>query len=672
MPDSYKAGKVRLNGVSEKRALADVKYLTDHYAQRMETWADQDLDIDLTPAEMAERMRKNSPNMTMSVLSSVYSPIAENGFKVSSFVGMLVLHSAVEKMNPNFNMDVARLEMSLISRANDIDHPRMGRLERALRNDCAARMGREIDEHLRNHNMDAVVMTPVQLAAVKLSFDKQAYVKYRKCKTSEEISAVEKTYNRAITTLKSVAQNSGFDMSVVAAEERYMVGLKIKNNPDFANMYAETYNMGVEPDFNYDKTGSKRTRIWSGVFKTVDGGDYTVGENKDTGAFTPRKPFGEMSTRTPQSVGLHDDIDPRKRIADQFVIRAKEWGGAMRFIQSEDCKFSTSMKRTLSGQINTEMEKYRDRMLSAMLDDRIFRTAAEGRKIWNDSFVKTYDAMIGLDDANIGKVDIEYGSGAKVLGIKQNLKDSNGNTIEGYFDSQGNFVDGPLTTRNTYSQAMRDELKRIVVKEVLDSANIDYGKGTAMDMLRVRHEIGEHYKRVFVQNGKDWREDKRMQDVDTNLDGKVRQDIFGQRMLDELVEKRMASMTANEALELVRHAIVNVDQGCRRRNNVPGRIREEDWLTNNKTYDELMNGAYVEAWRVKKASSTDPDRSSDADEFKKGKRGRPRKQQAPERVVEDPANMPSFEDFMQPPPSDVDLSDVNDGVPPMPDDEDQL
>ena len=602
---TYKPNQVKLKWASERNARKEIEYVINHSVQSMEEWADQDLNLDLSDEEIKERMRKSNNTHTLSMLSSIYSPCVESGFKMSSFFSMMFMRTAFEKINPNFNMDVARLEASWLYNVDDADHPKMKGIKKLIQEDYMSRTNVSINEHLKNHDMGSLVMTPMHLAAIKCSFDKQAYVAYRKCKTMDEINAVEKKYDKAIQCVKSVAQNSGFDMSVVAAEERYIVGLKIRHNPDYANMYYETYNMGAEPDFNYDRAGNKKSRVWNGIFKTVDGGDYTVGNHKDKGAFTPRKPYGVIMTNRLQSKNIHLSVDPKDRICEHFVVRGKEWGGAMRFIQSDDCKFSDDVKKQLVSKIQSEINYQRDSLISAMLDDKVFKSKAEGREYWDKSFGKAYNDMVKLSDDALADFDRPLSTNGQVDGVRRSVKDINGNTIRGYFDEDGEFKDGPIVTRNTYSQAMRDEMKRITVKTTLADANLDFGKGTAIDMLKIRREIGEHYKRVYVQNGENWHDSDIMKDVPDDFDKDKKQDIFGQRMLDKMYEKTMSNMSADEALELVRHAVVNVDQG-RKRRDVPGRVQEEDWLTNNKTYDELKRGSYLEEWRAEQLANDKP------------------------------------------------------------------
>ena len=59
-------------------------------------------------------------------------------------------------------------------------------------------------------------------------------------------------------------------------------------------------------------------------------------------------------------------------------------------------------------------------------------------------------------------------------------------------------------------------------------------------------------------------------------------------MLDQLVERRLKNMSADQVISLFRHAVTNVDQGRKLRNGVPGRIKEEDCLTNNFDRDRLV------------------------------------------------------------------------------------
>lgn len=569
--------------------------------------AEAAVDIDADEEGFDNNVITFNHQATESMLFAAYSPYFDHdGINLSSFFMSQAAKSIIRHLDPNFDMEVARLEEHFAETLHDMKHPKAKGLEKLFMNDSVMRSMNGFKQAVHDRNVDGLIMSPVRLAEIKVACDKQFYTRSRACHSMDEIKELQAKYDRSIGFIGNIAKRNGYDMAAVASEERYIVGLKIKEDPNYANIYNETYDMGAEPDFQYDVT-DKHTRIWSGRFKTVDGGEYTVGGHVNKGSFTVRLPFGYIDTDKPQSTKIHSDIDPRKRIGEEYKIRAKEWGSIVRYLNSSNCVFSDDMRDAIKSRVNSEINDYRDRMISAMRDDNVYVSDSDGKKEWNKYFNKIYKEMVESDDVSLDMgTDRLLSSNSRIQGVDYRALDSKGNVLRGYIED-GKFNLGDVEVKNTYRNAIDDEIKRITVKDVLDKAHIKYGEGTAVDVLGVRSAIAEHYKRVFMQQNPgntddpryDWRnfsdELKAISNDDDHRYEKT--DTFGKIMLDRMCNERMRNMSVDEAIALLRHAVVNVDQGRMRRNGVPGRDPNADWLTNRFDYKALADGAAVEKWR---------------------------------------------------------------------------
>lgn len=599
---------------AEKRAIREVDEAIDKMHADFNDFAKCNFRMNQTQAEIAANANKYNSSVTANMLLSMASPFVNNGLSKRSFFEAFMMKYIIERMTgTNLDECVAKYEADMYNSLSNSDHKNAHGLRKFLKDDYMHRTNKNIEDAVKNNTMENLVMTPFQVATMKCNFDRQCYAEYRKCNTMLEIKEVEDRYNRAIATVKEIAENSGFDMSVVAKEERFIVGMEIKKNPDYANIYYETYDMGAEPDNIYDR----KNGTWNGSFKTADGGVYTVGGHKDRGAFTPRYPFGCITVNTPDCVRNYVSTDgrpldmskPIDRFKEQCAIKAKEWGSIINYVKSEDSLFPKELQQAIISKTEKEIAFTRDRMISAMRDDNVIRSEAQGRAVWDDAFGRIYDEMSNKDSrsSDLDVIDPEISSDGEALGLHLNVKDKQGRVIKGFVDKDGKFNDGEIVTKSNYRTAVSLEIKRILVKDVLSDAHIDYGNGSPRDMLRIRHNIGEYYKRVYQQNGEDWKETPvddgryRIRDISGEDDAKQlnnQQDKFGQIMLDQLVERRLKSMSADQVVSLFRHAVTNVDQGRKLRNGVPGRIKEEDCLTNNFDRDRLVElSAIVDVYR---------------------------------------------------------------------------
>lgn len=247
---------------------------------------------------LSRKLQKHNDAYTISLLMNCITPL-QHGLDVDSVLSAYLSYKVIMTTNPDLNMNLSRMfsnmhgEMQNI--ADTVDIPgihfmlkHLGKkLEKGMMEQSAEILSSEIEKAKTDHNLDALVMSPRQVAALKLNFMEQLYEDVRNCKGPEadlEVSHRMNEYSTALEHLNNIAINSGFTMDVVAAEERYLVGLRIQDDPSYAKMFEQTGDYySAEPVL--DDTGR-----WSGRFATRDGHEYNIADPNDLkqGAFTVR------------------------------------------------------------------------------------------------------------------------------------------------------------------------------------------------------------------------------------------------------------------------------------------------------------------------------------------------------------------------------------------------
>lgn len=273
------------------------------------SWAKETVKYDnLNSENAATNLKQYNDTYTMSMLMGVIAPL-ENGCSISSVLQCLMSYNVVRIMNPDLDMDSSRMfynfKNTVAPMVSDLksDHPILGRLlspitsniDGALSEAGGAKLATTIDSHEKVHDIDSMYLTPRQVAALKLNFMEQYYSDLRS--TNDEYVRKECTanYNKAMKHLNAICSNGGYDMSVVASEERYLVSLKIQENPNYMTMFSETFDVfGVKIDMN-DVAKSQR---WTGKFISTDEHDwYGTSDLATNGAFHVRMPMSAESMK---------------------------------------------------------------------------------------------------------------------------------------------------------------------------------------------------------------------------------------------------------------------------------------------------------------------------------------------------------------------------------------
>ena len=256
----------------------------------------------------AKNLKQYNDTYTMSMLMGVIAPL-ENGCSVGSVLQCLMSYNVVRIMNPNLDMDSSRMfynfKNTVAPMISDMkqDHPILGRLlspvtsnvDGALSEAGGAKFATTIDAHQKVHDIDSMYLTPRQAAALKLNFMEQYYSDLRSTNDEYKRRSYTANYNKALEHLNAICSNGGYDMSVVAAEERYLVSLKIQENPNYMTMFSETYDVfGVK----VNTTKAKDSQRWTGDFISTDEHEWYGSSDLTTnGAFHVRLPMSADSMK---------------------------------------------------------------------------------------------------------------------------------------------------------------------------------------------------------------------------------------------------------------------------------------------------------------------------------------------------------------------------------------
>lgn len=405
----YQPDGILINSKSEVRsahkeldALQEMQSHFDMSLMDYKEWAKEDVSYsEFEEKETMQRLQKCNDSYALAMFSNCLTPF-KNGINVKTIMTAWFMSKTTQAMNPNIDMDMSRALMhmrgTLVSTYAmfEKDHPAMSFLIRPFINDVESvamsqasdRMNKSIETNLKEHTIDSMVMTPRQIAALKLNFMEQCYVDMRKGSSVTHVNDCEQKYNTAVAHLAEIAKHSGFDMTVVAAEERYLAGLKMSDNTNYTNLFVETEGIyGVKP---YIDTHNSNV-TWDGSFSTADGHAYYVGNHKDKGAFTVRKPLFALGENA------------ESELCESIHRRAEQYAAMVAYLDSGSCELPTEeinlVKRTLS----QSAKVYKKNMISLLRDDGLCKTHHQAVKAWESHFTDIYKATLDDPDSPVFK-----------------------------------------------------------------------------------------------------------------------------------------------------------------------------------------------------------------------------------------------------------------------------
>lgn len=342
--------------------------------------------------QLVQRLKSHNDAYTMSMLTSCYTPLTE-GIDVKTLASTYFTHKMVQVMNPDLQMDKARMYANFASNLRSMSegYPLAQKfasgIEDMLGDKAATQTGDTVAKSLRDNTLDSLVMTPRQLAAIKLNFMEQYYTDTRSLDQSSpdyesKLKNCTDNYDKAIQHIGAIANNSGYEMSAVADEERYLVGLRIRQDDSkhYENIFSETQlPYGAQMQYLNGGVGDENNLIWQGDFKTPDGHAYTCDAN--TGAFTVRQPY---------------TADKLPSLQDELSRKGQQYAWMQQFINSSACTASSDAKKDALENLQTQFDQYKD-SISIQLQDDLGYSKNYADSFFDKSFGEAERSEKGID-----------------------------------------------------------------------------------------------------------------------------------------------------------------------------------------------------------------------------------------------------------------------------------
>lgn len=379
--DIYTSSPVDMgNRMSKSAALHELSIMQSHIAANYKTWAGEQLRYsNCDNLTASDNLKKCNDAYTMSMFTNCLTAF-RSGITPASLISSWFTYKTAEMLNPTFNQDMSKMVLNLrdsmapmlvqnMQNGNflvkSLSKGTMAFFDKAVISKSSNTMHNELVTNLKNNTLDSMTMTPRQIAAIKINFMEQCYVDMRSCNPSDRdaLHKCKTDYDTALNHLKIIANNSGFDMSIVAAEERNFVGLKIADNPEYANIFKETSSLcGVRP-YNRDSDD-----IWAGDFNSLDGHNYLTTNDHD-GAFSINMPHSENMIK--------------QNLLNEGVV----FGNMLTAINSMGSEVSDSDRNQLKKDMSNEFKSYKKKAMSSMQDD-LGISSSNASELFDSTFSK--------------------------------------------------------------------------------------------------------------------------------------------------------------------------------------------------------------------------------------------------------------------------------------------
>ena len=367
--------------------------------------------------QLSRKLQSHNDSYTISLLMNCITPL-RHGLDVDSVLSAYLSYKVIMTANPDLSMNLSRMFSNMHGEAkmlaDSVNIPGIHgllnhwskKLEKGMMDSSTEILSDEIKKASIDHNLDSLVMSPRQVAALKVNFMEQLYSDLRDCKGPEkdlQASKLMVDYEKALYHLNNISLNSGFTMDVVAAEERYLVGLRIAEDPSYANLFEQT------GDYYGVKAVVDDTGRWSGRFETRDGHEYNVVNPNELyhGAFTVRMPKGGS---------LKD-----KSVQNLVTRRAKETAAMLAFLDSGNKETKGVNKDAINeakSMIIKNFESYKDNLAQEFHDDGLGSISDCKKKI-DEIASEAFDAVYPVpeDESKIDKVIAHFdGESQLILG----------------------------------------------------------------------------------------------------------------------------------------------------------------------------------------------------------------------------------------------------------------
>ena len=351
-------------GVDKRNAYKELESLQRSAIAQYSKWANEELKYNALDSDgAAKNLKQYNDTYTMTMLMGVIAPL-ERGIDLGSILQCMMSYNIVRTLNPNMDMDSSRMYYNFRNTIApmvadlSLDHPVLGKLlgntvlksvDRTLSAAGGAKLAQTIDAHEKVHDIDSMYLTPRQVAALKVNFMEQYYSDLRS--TNDEYRRKEFTdqYTKAMKHLEAISKNGGYDMSVVAAEERYLVSLKMEQNPKYATMFAETWDtFGVQ----LDRKAIDETQRWSGQFIRTDEHEWYGGSDLTTN--------GAFHVRMPMKLGNFEENgdDNDKGLRGQLLQRARSFDEMRAYVSSPMFTGGDKDRKQLLDEIEKNEKEY--------------------------------------------------------------------------------------------------------------------------------------------------------------------------------------------------------------------------------------------------------------------------------------------------------------------------
>lgn len=375
---TYEVQGIDLSSKSDRAsAMAEFNMLRDKAQLHYTDFAAQKIRYDkLDDPGAAEKLKEANDAYTMSVFMNCIGPL-RSGITPSTLLQSWFSYKMIQTINPTMDMDMARMCANLkrdlepmygeLRRKNPLMgavlSPVIGSLDGYLATESAEKFTKAINWNMEQGTLDDAILTPKQTAALKVGFMEQYYVDLRA--GERPVRDIDRDYAAAIDHIRIIANNSGYDMAVVAAEERYLVGVKMQADPRYASMFQETSDLyGPHPVLDSDGT-------WSGRFETPDHHEYTVGGDASTGAFTVRRPMSREAMD-----GFDRNVDDH----------GKQIGSMYAWLDGDDCPLGRVTKSRIRKHLDSYVDEYKKNVARQLVDDGAVRNQRQAEQYMDERF----------------------------------------------------------------------------------------------------------------------------------------------------------------------------------------------------------------------------------------------------------------------------------------------
>jgi hypothetical protein len=392
------------NNKSKKAAIRELEAMQRNCISDYKTWAKKDVtysiagDVNQKDKQqiLAQKLKSYNDAYTVGMMTSCLSPLQE-GIDAQTLIQTWFSYKMIDAMNPSMSADKSRMYLNLrdslmpMAENSTVFAPLVSAADNMILNKSGEQLNDAVAKSLDSDSLDSLVMTPRQLAAIKLNFMEQYYVDMRSVdqfddERKKKLDDMKDKYNTSMKHIQAIAENSGYDMSVVASEERYLVGIKMAADEDskyhYENVFNETHSIyGVRP--SVESFLDSGDASWQGDFVSADEHEYTATMDDYNGSFTVREP---LNTNT-----LADFKEGLCRQGQQYA-----W--MQQYTESSVCPLSDENKEAVLSELKGKYDDYEKRVISQLQDDLGY-SKEYAKELFDETFTAGKDEQLAMTEA---------------------------------------------------------------------------------------------------------------------------------------------------------------------------------------------------------------------------------------------------------------------------------